>query len=327
MFGKKSKKKNQAESSADNRQPGQTQSNASVESRINVKKDKRFHAEGLGEVWAALTGQNPQAIMAQVVGTVLHEGGTRPPWQWKQGGQEYVLMAWPKDQPIRAAVLMGGPEGGQLKPVTAVPLLEGFPNDLTVEETHPRQAGMGGDVAVNMLEGKNPMWFFDPLFGRDCQDLTPGVTHTFWLAAAAFGIRKALLDEIAITSGPQYESYAENWLQNNPGKNRLDVPPLKLDIRGKTFIMPGRAFGEYQLRATIDKIDDCQFDKMPVKVLYLSFPFEDRPKMYLALYAAKCVLGDFEPGIGQEVEAYAWFQGRIIDLENPVQPPADSEHV
>lgn len=315
MFGKKSKKK----------APETPSNDIPAEKRMDARTGSRFHAEGLGQVWAALTGNDPRQIMPQVVGTVLHEGGTRPPWQWKRDGREYILMAWPQDQPIRAAVLMGGPEGGKLKPVTAVPLLEGFPNDLTVEEVHPRQEGMGGDVAVNMLEGKNPMWFFDPLFGRDQPDLTPGVTHTFWLAAAALGVRKALLDEITITKGPRYEAYAENWLQNNHGTSRLDVPPLKLDIRGKTFIMPGRVFGEYQLRATIERIDDCQFDKMPVKALYLSFPFDDRPKMHLALYAAQCALGEFTPAQGQEIEAYAWFQGRIIDIERPAAPVPDQQ--
>lgn len=302
MFGKKSRKKNQG-NAAGQREGG--------------SQENRIHGEGLGQVWAALTGGDPRAIVPQAVGTVLAEGGTRPPWKWQKDGREYIFMAWPQDQPIRAGVLMGGPAGGRLKPITAVPLLEGFPNDLTVEATQPRQEGMGGDVAVNMLEGRNPMWFFDPFYGRDASDLTPGVTHTFWLAAAALGIRKALLDEITITSGPRYEAYAEDWLRRNPGAGRLDVPPLKLDIRGKTFIMPGRVYGEYQLRAAIERIDDCHFDKMPVKILYLTFPFEDRPHMRLALYAAQCALGDFAPEPGKEIEAYAWFQGRIIDLEAP----------
>lgn len=314
MFGKKSRK-----------QPVKEAERASAkepQERVDAKADARIHGEGLGQVWAALTGRDPRQIMAQVVGTVIQEGGTRPPWQWKAKGREYILMAWPKEQPIRAAVLVGGPEGGRLKPITAVPLLQGLPNDLTVENVHARPEGMGGDVAVNMLEGKNPMWFFDPLYGRDQADLTPGVTHTFWLAAAALGIRKALLDEIAIAKGPQFEAWAEDWLQKHPDASRLDVPPLKLDIRGKTFIMPGRVFGEYQLRAPIEKIDDCQFEQMPVKIIYLSFPFEDRPKMHLALYAAKCALGDYEPEVGQEIEAYAWFQGRIIDLEAPEAEPS-----
>lgn len=283
-------------------------------SKKNQSEHNRIHNEALGHVWQALTGINPVALIPQIVGTVLHEGGTRPAWQWQSHGREHVLMAWPQDQPIRAAVLMAGPQGGQLKPVTVVPLLEGFPNDLTVEEVHPRETG-GGDVAVAMLEGKNPMWFYDPLFGRDHDDLTAGVTHTFWLAAAALGCRKALLDEIAITQGPQYEAWAEDWLAKNLGAKRLDVPPLKINVRGRSFIMPGRAYGEYQLRATVEKIEDCQLEKMPIKAIFLKFPFDDRPAMNLPLYVSQHTLGGFVPEVGADIEAYAWFQGRIIDLE------------
>lgn len=277
-------------------------------------KHQRIHNEGLAHVWKALTGHDPATLIPQVVGTVLQEGGTRPAWQWKKHGREFVLMAWPEDQPVRASVLMAGPEGGQLKPVTAVPLLEGLPNDLTVEEVHQRETG-GGDVAVSMLEGKNPMWFYDPLFGRDQTDLTPGVTHTFWLAAAAILIRKALLDEITITSGPQYEAWAQEWLAEHPDKNRLDIPPLKINVSGKTFIMPGRSFGEYQLRATVERVEEYHLDKMAISAIFLEFPFENRPTMHLPLYASQNVLGDFKPERGQDLEAYAWFEGRIIDLE------------
>lgn len=284
-------------------------------SNKETRKGGRIHAEGLGQVWAAITGMDPKALIPQLVATVLEAGGTRPPWQWKARGQEYIMMAWPEKQPIRAGVLVGGPEGGQLRPITAVPLLEGLPNDLMVEDTRPREAGMGGDVAVNMLEGKNPMWFFDPFYGRDRDDLTPGVTHTFWLAAAALGVRRALLDQLAITQGEQYEAYAAHWLSEHPEATRMDVPPLKIDIAGKAFIMPGRVYGEYMLRATITKIEECELDKMPIKVLHLTFPFDDRPNMLLPLFASRHVLGTYEPETGHDIEAYAWFQGRIIDLE------------
>ena len=159
----------------------------------------RGHTETLGDAWAVLTGQNPAAIMGQIATTVMHDGGTRPSWQWKRDGKDHILLAWPQDQPVRAAVLVAGEEGEKLAPVTATPLLEGLPNDLTVDNVHPWQTGVEANVAVTMLEGKNPMWFYDPLYGRDKDDLTPGVMHTFLLAGLALGLRKALLDEITIT--------------------------------------------------------------------------------------------------------------------------------
>ena len=131
----------------------------------------RIHFEGLGDAWGALTGRDPAAIMSQIAGTVLHAGGTRPVWQWRRDGREYVLMAWPQDQPARAAVLMAGETGGKLSPVTVVPLLDGLPNDLTVEESHPWERGHLANVSVSMIEGKNPLWFFNPLYCRDIEAL------------------------------------------------------------------------------------------------------------------------------------------------------------
>lgn len=279
----------------------------------------RAHTESLGDAWAVLTGQNPASIMGQIAATVMHEGGTRPSWQWKRDGKDHLLLAWPQDQPVRAAVLVAGEEGEKLAPVTATPLLEGLPNDLMVEEVHPWHTGVEANVAVSMLEGKSPMWFYDPLYGRDKDDLTPGVTHTFLLAGLAFGLRKAMLDEITITQGVRYEAYAEAWLAENPGKTRLDVPPLKVDVSKRHMIMPGRNFCEYQMRAVIEEIKDCQLEQMPVKLVYLSFPFDDRQPMRLGVYASKMVLGDYEPQVGHEIDAYVWLQGRIIDIDQGPQ--------
>ena len=292
---------------------------AHKEAQAAAEGKNRMHYEGLGDAWAVLTGQNPAAIMDQIVSTVLHEGGTRPSWQWKRGSTDHILMAWPQDQPLRASVLVTGEEGEKLTPVSASPLLDGLPNDLMVDGVHPWENGMGANVAVSMIEGKNPMWFFDPLYGRDRTDLTPGVTHTFLIAGLAFAIRKALLDQMTITQGPQYEAYAEQWLEANPGQGRLDVPPLQVDVSDRHMIMPGRNFCEYQMRAVIEEVQDCQLDKMPVKALFVTFPFENREPLRLVIYASKMVLGDLEPEAGQAIDAYIWLQGRIIDIDEGPQ--------
>ena len=291
-----------------------------------VKGTHRTHAEGLGDAWAVVLGRNPAALMPQVVGTVLHDGGTRPSWQWKRSGKEYVLMAWPKDQALRAAVLMRAEEeGGQMKPFSATPLREGLPNDLTVEDVQPWENGGGADVAVSMMEGRNPMWFYDPLYLRDKDDLTPGITHTFSLAGLCFALRKALLDDVTITHGPQFEVYAERWLADNPGKSRLDVPPLKVSMKGRRMIMPGRRFCEYQLRAEVERVQQGELEKMPITILYLRFPFDNRPPMLLPVFASRMVLGNYEPQVGDEVDAYVWLQGRVIDFDPQAPDAVDEE--
>ena len=291
-----------------------------------VSGANRTHAEGLGDAWAVVLGRNPAALMPQVISTVLHEGGTRPAWQWKRGGKEYVLMAWPREEALRASVLLRAEEeGGQLRPCDAVPLLEGQPNDLTVESVHPWENGSGADVAVSMIEGKNPMWLYDPLYIRDKDDLTPGITHTFTLAGLCFAVRKALLDDVTITQGPQYEAYAADWLAAHPGTGRLDVPPLKVSMKGRRMIMPGRRFCEYQIRAEVEAVRQGQLEQMPITLMYLRFPFEGREPMLLPVYASKMVLKDYEPKAGDEIDAYVWLQGRVIDFD-PQAPDAAEDN-
>ena len=277
----------------------------------------RAHFEGLGDQWAVLV-DNPAALMPQIVATVLQAGGMRPSWHRKDAKDEYVLMAWPEKEPARAAVLMHGQPGEQLKPATAVPLLEGLPNDLTVDDVHVWERGMEAHVAVSMIEGHNPMWFYDPLYFRDREDLTPGVTHTFLVSGLAYGLRRALLDEMTIAQGPRFEAYAAAWREEHPDADPLDMPPLKVNLVGKHLIMPERNFCEYQMRATIVSVETTQLDKEELYILHLQFGFDERPPLDVALYAPKrvCVKG-YEPKAGDEIDAYVWLQGRIADYVVP----------
>ena len=71
------------------------------------------------------------------------------------------------------------------------------------------------------------------------------------------------------------------------------------------------------MRGTVEEMQDCHLEKMPVKLLYMSFPFENRPALRLAVYASKME-------VGHEVDAYVWLQGRIIDFDRePQQPGAE----
>ena len=275
--------------------------------------------EGLGDAWVkAFTGQNPAAVVPQVVGTVMHEGGTRPAWQWKRGGRDHILLAWPQDQPVRASVLVAGEEGGKLAPVSAVPLLDGLPNDLTVEEVHPWENGLGANGRKHDRGQESACGSLTCSTGGDRDDLTPGITHTFLLAGLAYGLRKALLDEVTITQARNLKPTPKPGWPKTPA-HPVWTLPLKVKVAGRHMIMPGRRFCEYQMRAVIEEVQDCQLEKMPVKLLYLSFPFENREPMRLALYVSKMVLGDFEPEKGQEVDAYVWLQARIIDIDQGPQ--------
>ena len=149
--------------------------------------------------------------------------------------------------------------------------------------------------------------------------------HTFTLAGLCFAVRKALLDDVTITQGPQYEAYAADWLAAHPDKGRMDVPPLKVSMKGRRMIMPGRRFCEYQIRAEVEAVRQGQLEQMPITLMYLRFPFEGREPMLLPVYASKMVLKDYEPKAGDEIDAYVWLQGRVIDFD-PQAPDAAEDN-
>ena len=89
---------------------------------------------------------------------------------------------------------------------------------------HPWKEGHGANVAAQVDEDHSPMWFYDPLYERDRQDLTEGVMQTFLVAGLAFSVRKALLDELTITRAPTTKAMPQNGLRESR-KGRLDVLP------------------------------------------------------------------------------------------------------
>lgn len=107
--------------------------------------------------------------------------------------------------------------------------------------------GRVGEVLAQPDDDGAPIWFFDPLYYRDAKvDLTPGVTQVFYLSGLCYGIRRALLDELTVTQGPVYEAWAKKWLTANPEKGRLDVPPLKIPLRGSNLLQPAARCSEYE---------------------------------------------------------------------------------
>ena len=199
--------------------------------------NKRY--ENLGDKWFALL-DNPEKDAFALMPRVVKDGGTRDTWSVKNEDSETVLMAWPADTPLRAGLILRGKPDGHLDPVSMLPLLEGLPHDMTVEEVHPWSNGVVAYVGACRNEGAMPLFFCNPLYFRDARMLaTPGVRHTFLLAGMAYAVRRALLDELTITEGPYYEAHAKAWLEAHPGSSRTDVPQLKIDLRGKAVFMPG----------------------------------------------------------------------------------------
>lgn len=274
------------------------------------------HLEQLGDKWFPLLAD--PSMIPGVIATTLSQGGTRPVWNLETEDTQTMLMAWPERSLLRAGVVVKGPREGKLDPVVVVPLLEGFPNTLTVVDTHPWRGGEQGEVLAQPEDEAEPLWFFDPLFFRDARvDLTPGVTQTFYLAGLCLGIRRALLDEMTVTRGPMYEAHAAKWLEANPDRTRLDVPPLKVSLNGMRVLGPTERCAEYQGRARIYDVDSFLFGpegaQEKVYRFGATFGTSDTPLHFILYAPERMCLKGYEPREGHEVDVVFWMQGRVVD--------------
>ena len=277
------------------------------------------HIESMGDKWFVL-GVDAKQILG-VVTTTLELGGSRPAWGMKDETIERMLMAWPSDSLLRTSVLMAGKPEGRLTAVAVSPLMEGFANTLTIKDTHPWKDGHAGEILA-APEDFPPLWFYDPLFFRDAGEGAEGKSCEFLLSGLCFGIRRALLDELTVTEGPAYEKYALEWMKNNPDKTRLDVPALKIPLRGKTIIDVTDHCCEYQCRASIFDVDSFMFgpEKSQMKIYRFGIGFGNPEKpVYAIIYAPErvCTKG-YEPREGDDVDMIFWLQGRVSDVEGKV---------
>lgn len=272
------------------------------------------HLESMGDKWFPL-GIGESDIPG-VISTTLELGGTRPAWTVKNEDSERMLMAWPAEGLLRSSVLVAGKPDGQLSAVAVSPLMEGIGNPLKVVASHAWKDGHAGEIAAHP-DGMPPLWFYDPLYFRDC-GVAQGSIENFYLSGLCYGLRRALLDELTITRGPEYEKHALEWMKRNPTKTRLDVPALKIPLRGKTIIDVCERTCEYQSRAVISDVASFMFgpEEAQVKVyrFTISFGAPEKPLTSIEIYAPErvCFRG-YEPKEGDEVDMIFWLQGRIAD--------------
>ncbi len=274
------------------------------------------HEELLVKPWSVLL--NNLKEIPYVMKVVVDEGGTRPAWNAKDGKSENFVMAWPKEPLLRAGIIVGGEVDGKLEPKAIFPFMEGFPNTMKVETTHAWANGVEGEVGCLAGESDQILWFYNPLFFRDkVIDLTEGIEQTFYLSGLCLGLRRALLDEITITSGPYYEAHAEKWLQENSDKTRLDVPALKIDIHGKRLLAPTDIASEYQARVTVEKVEEFIFgpEKGGEKIYRFVATFGDKENVRILMFVpAKACAKGYVPKAGDEVDMIFWMQGRVVDI-------------
>lgn len=278
---------------------------------------KMKHNETHAYKWLSLL-PSVEVEMPGVLGTIIEKGGTRTAWQQIEGDTETMLMAYPAENYLRAGAILTGKAEGELQAVNIMPLVEGISNRLLMLDSYEWKNKIEGEVLVQNPAIEKSFWFYDPLFFRDKASIQANEPQHFILAGLVLGLREALLDELTITRGEAYEQHSMNYLAENPDKSRLDVPPLKISIRGQQVLGLGEFASEYQARATVTTLSSFEFgpeqgEKITIYSFIINIGTEESP-MSLPLYISeKAIAKNTVLKEGMDVDLIFWLQGRIAD--------------
>ncbi len=280
------------------------------------------HLENVGDKWAPLL-VDVQKELPAVVNTIIKEGGTRKAWHQIKDNQETILMAYPAESLLKASAVMQGVHEKKLDVVHAVPLLEGIPNYLLILNSYPWKNNVAADVLIHNPAIEKSFWVHNPLYYNDKDDLRNEQPQTVMLSGLVYGIRKALLDDITITSGEAYEKYAIEYLAANPDKSRLDVPPLKRSLQGVQVISLGKNACEYHARAVVRNLQSFDFGPEGAKVKIYSFILnlatEEQPMPVVFYASEKTLMNGLVLEEGMDIDFYFWLQGRVVETTEEVQ--------
>jgi len=273
------------------------------------------HIESMGDKWVAL-GVDPKNING-VINVTLELGGTRPVWNVKDEKIERMVMAWPNEGLLRSSVTVAGAPEGQLAAVAVAPLMEGFENEMVFKDAYGWKGGHAGEILAHHEDTGMTFCFYDPLYFRDIEGLAKDSKRKFYLSGLCYGLRRALLDELTITEGPRYEQHAKEWMIANPTKTRLDVPALKIPLKGLTVIDGTEHYCEYQCRANIFDVDSFDFGpgEAAKKIYRFGIALGNTAKpIYVIMYApADRIDKNYVPKEGDDVDMIFWMQGRVVD--------------
>ena len=266
-------------------------------------KDCFFGKHTEQTVWFALV--NDKSKLGEYVNRFTKEGSIM--YRVEQGKSECAALSFPDKGPVQALSLIENSGNGfELKNI--VPLLKGanFPAD--IKSSYVWKNPALGEYAVSVKERR--LDFFDPFFILDGK--SGEKSPTVCLSALALNLEKLEERSFVVDKGNFYEHEKEEFLKNNPGKTEKDFEPPEIRLTKKSFrmLIASEFSSEYEIVASIEKIEHSSFLGTPVHILTVNLDHTDLKEYFqIPLYVTDKTLNGYVPKIGDAVSAVVWFEG------------------
>ena len=191
---------------------------------------------------------------------------------------------------------------------TFFPVMEGIPSEVCIRGTHTWGNGLEGEVEVE-LNGFD-LFFFAPFYKQDFSSLEKSTRTNISFSGLAFTIEDAMM-EFEINKGPLYESSLNEFLKENPGKNKNDFKNPVANMDGLVALFPTSYHLVYQYRGIIKTLEYINFyERKIAKTKVCIKRGENKEKLiHIYLYIPLNCCKDCELKIGKDIQGIFWLQG------------------
>ena len=266
-------------------------------------KDRELeHFEGLGNIWAMLVNDEDdlENEVPMLIQKAFEEGEP-----YKSLGDSVKYVSYPKDSSFRFIVsLVEADDSYQVASFGPLPV--GVVSELKVEGVYEWESKLEGEVqTIAPFDNHNQViTFFDPLFIYNKAKYQKNKNLEISLSAVGFYCEKNEPETYIIEEGEMYESYIEQFLEENPDKTGEDAPPLEVSNEGMTMFYQEKYACEYQYRGIVLDVEELEFNNKAIKKLTLIVIRGEEPQNVVAInmyIPADRIQENYEPERGDEV--------------------------
>ncbi|MDR3243143.1 MAG: hypothetical protein LBT79_00160 [Elusimicrobiota bacterium] len=274
------------------------------------------HFEGLGSQWNVFM-KTKEKKFADLVEMVFSKGKiTTYPLHYSTSEDIDSALrcgVYPHNTIAQIAILLHTQKEKSANIISAFPLLQGYRNQLKIDNTYTWNSDFEGDVNA-VWNNEIDTTFFNPFYYLDFKSLNTKKIQNICLAGLAYEISKSPDQKWTIDRGGLYEMQLKRFIQKHPNKTKDDFPLPVVYLGDCTIFIPTKYATDYTFRGHILNLNTIsllgnKITKMNIR-LASNLKYSNRD-FIISLYANKEVLGEYKPKIGDNIDGTLWLYGYI----------------
>jgi len=265
------------------------------------------HDETHGWAWNAIGFENTEYLLENIQKS-LQNGTLLENMIIDNKDHKLFYIVYPNNNPVQICLLIKSNENSN-NLESFYPLVEGIENELTIIDEYKWENELEGEIIADFKDIVE-ISFFSPFFSKEFSEYKNKKVKVS-LAGIADGIEIADDNETIISEGPFFESQLNEFLNENPDKNKDDFEPMKLSMKGASVFLPTEYSSYYQFRSTVQSIEAVFFLNIELVKLKICLVRPANNDLNIFIYTTKNKINSKDLKIGDDIQGIVMLRGYI----------------